>query len=231
MSIRLITFDLDDTLWDNRPVIEGAETAMRDWLSSHAPLLAPLPVEHLWDIRSRLLEEEPSLRHRLSTLRRLTLQHALRGVGYDADQAIELAEGAFQAMLHARHRVTLFPQTLPTLEWLATRYQLGVITNGNADVRRLGLADYFRFALNAEDLGIGKPDPHPFNEALRHAGVTAEQALHVGDSPGDDIAGAQAAGLHAVWFNPLGAPWQGDDPAPRQIRHLAELPELVQRWR
>src|SRR5690606_28751942 len=59
MSIQLITFDLDDTLWDNRPVIEGAETAMRDWLMEHTPALGALPVEHLWAIRGEVLAAEP----------------------------------------------------------------------------------------------------------------------------------------------------------------------------
>ena len=139
MSIQLITFDLDDTLWDNRPVIEGAETAMRDWLMEHTPALGALPVEHLWAIRGEVLAAEPALKHRLSELRRRTLRRALEGVGYAAEDAVDLAEGAFQAMLHARHRITFFPDTVPTLERLAMRYSLGVITNGNADVRRLGL--------------------------------------------------------------------------------------------
>ncbi|AYC34803.1 HAD family hydrolase [Pseudomonas cavernae] len=230
MSIRLITFDLDDTLWDNRPVILGAEAAMRDWLTRHAPLLAALPVEHLWGIRSQLLAAEPALKHRLSELRRRTLLQALQGVGYYPAEAKDLAEGAFQAMLHARHRITLYPDTVSTLELLATRYHLGVITNGNADVRRLGLADYFQFALCAEELGIGKPDPHPFQEALRRVGVSAQQAVHIGDHPGDDIAGARAAGLRAIWFNPEGKEWGDDRPPDAQIRSLGELPALLMNW-
>ncbi|CAD5106335.1 HAD family hydrolase [Zestomonas carbonaria] len=230
MSIRLITFDLDDTLWDNRPVILGAEAAMRDWLALHTPRLAAQPVEHLWTIRSRLVENEPGLRHRLSELRRRTLFHALEGVGYSREEAVALAEGAFQAMLRARHRITFFPETVPTLEALAGRYHLGVITNGNADVRRLGLADYFQFALCAEELGVGKPDPKPFREALKKVGVTAEQAVHVGDHPGDDIRGALDAGLRAIWFNPSGQSWDGEDSPDSEIRSLGELPALLKRW-
>ncbi len=230
MSIRLVTFDLDDTLWDNRPVIEGAEQAMRDWLNRHAPALAEVPVEHLWDIRARLLAERPELRHRLSELRRRTLFSALSEVGYGQEKARELAEGAFQTMLEARHRITFFSDTVPTLEWLAGRYRLAVITNGNADVGRLGLADYFAFALCAEELGVGKPDPHPFQEALRRADVSPEQAVHVGDHPGDDILGAQQAGLRAVWFNPQNRAWEADHRADAEIRSLAELPELLARW-
>lgn len=108
--------------------------------------------------------------------------------------------------LDARHQIELAPEVLPTLEWLANHFTLGVITNGNADVRRLGLADYFRFALCAEELGIGKPDPRPFREALRLAEVTADEAVHIGDHHEDDIFGAQQAGLRAIWYNPSVAP-------------------------
>lgn len=116
------------------------------------------------------------------------------------------------------------------LELLGQRYTLGVVTNGNADVRRLGLADYFDFALCAEDVGIGKPDPAPFLEALRRSGVAASSAVHVGDHPGDDIAGAQRAGLKAVWFNPQGLPWKGSVAPDAQIQRLSQLPGVLARW-
>jgi putative hydrolase of the HAD superfamily len=230
MSIRLITFDLDDTLWDVAPVMHSAEAALRDWLAAEAPRLGPVPIEHLWAIRARLMEADPGLRHRLSELRRRILLHALLDAGYPQGEADGLAELGFQVFLAARHQVQLYPEVHPTLERLAMRYTLGVITNGNADVRRLGLADYFRFALCAEELGIGKPDPHPFRTALKHAGVEAGQAVHIGDHPGDDIAGAKAAGMHAIWFNPNGRTWEGDEAPDREIRSLGELPALLHEW-
>ena len=230
MSIRLITFDLDDTLWDVAPVMHGAEAALRNWLAAEAPRLGPVPIEHLWAIRARLMSADPGLRHRLSELRRRILLHALEEAGYPRHEAGELAELGFQVFLAARHQVQLFPEVHTTLEQLALRYTLGVITNGNADVRRLGLADYFRFALCAEELGVGKPDPHPFHTALQRAGLEATQAVHIGDHPGDDIAGAKAAGLRAIWFNPQGKVWQGDTAPDAQIRNLAELPRLLEHW-
>lgn len=230
MSLRLITFDLDDTLWDVAPVMHGAEASLRDWLAVQAPRLGPVPIEHLWAIRSRLLDGDPDLRHRLSELRRRILFHALIDAGYAQGESRELAERGFQVFLEARHRVELFPDVHQTLERLALRFSLGVITNGNADVRRLGLADYFQFALCAEELGIGKPDPLPFLTALQRAGVAAAQAVHIGDHPGDDIAGARAAGMQAIWFNPQGKPWTGEPEPPVQIASLAELPLLLERW-
>ncbi len=228
MSIALITFDLDDTLWDVTPVMHSAETSLRVWLTEHAPLLGPVPIEHLWAIRQRLMNQDPSLRHRLSELRRRILNLALLEAGYPAHEAKILAEAGFQVFLEARHQVSFFPDVHSTLERLAGQYSLGVITNGNADVHRLGLADYFRFALSAEELGIGKPDPHPFQTALKLAGVSAAQAVHIGDHPSDDIAGAQAAGLRAIWFNPQGKVWTGGTRAHGEIRTLGEIPALLQ---
>ncbi len=231
MTIKLITFDLDDTLWDVTPVMQDAEAALRNWLTLHAPRLGTVTVEHLWTIRSELLDAEPMLKHRLSELRRRILFRALEGAGYQPDEAGVLAEAGFQVFLAARHQVELFAEVHPTLEALANHFQLGVITNGNADVRRLGLADYFQFALCAEELGVGKPDPKPFEAALARAGVAAEHAVHIGDHPSDDIAGAQAAGLRAIWFNPLGRLWEAPSRPDAEIRSLAELPAVLHGWR
>jgi len=231
MSIRLITFDLDDTLWDVRPVLHSAELTLREWLARHTPDLNDFSIEALGAIRRTLLDAQPELRHRISELRRRILCHALEEAGYPRDEACELAEQAFQVFLEARHAVQLFPEVHPTLELLANHYRLGVLTNGNADVRRLGLADYFDFTLCAEELGIGKPDPRPFCEALKRAGVAAEHAVHIGDHPSDDIGGAQRAGMRAIWFNPTGGPWQDDGHPDAIIGNLAELPAVLDRWR
>lgn len=230
-DIRLVTFDLDDTLWEIAPVIHNAEAVLRDWLTRNAPRLGDFPVDALAAIRRLLVEAEPSLRHRISELRRRILLHALHDAGYSREEAGELGEQAFQVYLEARHAVQLFPDVVPTLEHLANHYTLGVLTNGNADVRRLGLADYFQFALCAEELGVGKPDPQPFREALKRAGVDAGQAVHIGDHPGDDIEGAQRAGMRAVWFNPAGREWQHEGAPDAQVRSLRELPALLAGWR
>lgn len=230
MSIKLITFDLDDTLWDTAPVIVSAEAILRDWLAANAPDLGAVPVEHLYAIRERLVQAEPGLKHRISALRRRVLFRALEDVGYSENKARELANEGFEVFLHARHQIDIFPEVQPVLEILRHSYTLGVVTNGNADVRRLGLADYFKFALCAEDLGIGKPDPQPFLEALRQGEVEAHAAVHIGDHPGDDIAGAQRAGLRAIWFNPQGKTWESDNRPDAEIQRLSQLPELLHSW-
>ena len=231
MSIQLITFDLDDTLWDVGSVMRSAEDTLREWLATHAPQLGGVPIEHLWAIRARLLAGEPNLKYRLSELRRRILLLALQEAGYPSAPAEQLAEAGFQVFLEARHQVNLFADVHPTLEHLANYYQLGVITNGNADVRRLGLADYFRFTLCAEELGIGKLLQAQAALAQARAGEGADHPEHLGDHPDDETAGARAAGLRAIWFNPQEKPW-GDTPrADAEVHNLAELPALLASWR
>ncbi|WP_417695358.1 HAD family hydrolase [Pseudomonas sp.] len=230
MTIELITFDLDDTLWDTAPVIASAEAVLRQWLTDNAANLGSVPVEHLFTIREQVLREEPGLKHRISALRRRVLFRALQDAGYDQWQASELADEAFETFLHARHQLEIFPEVQPTLEILANHFALGVVTNGNADVRRLGLADYFKFALCAEDIGIAKPDARLFHEALQRGGATAQTAVHIGDHPGDDIAGAQQAGLRAIWFNPAGKAWDAEHAPDAEVRSLTELPGLLAGW-
>ena len=230
MSIKLITFDLDDTLWETAPAIVSAEAKLREWLAANAPKLGVVTVEHLWEIRSRLIGEDPTFKHRISALRRTVLFHALEDAGYGHAEAHELADQSFEVFLHGRHQLDIFPEVVPTLEILTKSYTLGVVTNGNADVRRLGLADYFAFALCAEDLGIGKPDPAPFVEALKRGNADASQAVHVGDHPGDDIAGAQQAGMRAIWYNPGGKVWEAEKAPDGVISSLTQLPEVLARW-
>lgn len=233
MSIQLITFDLDDTFWHAAPTIDQAEQVLRDWLSLNAPQLGLFSLERLAAYRQHVLARDPELRHRVSTLRRQVLLHALAEAGYSGREAEQTAEQAFQVFLEARHAVQVFPEVRPLLDSLRDGYRLGVLTNGNADVQRLGLGHYFQFALSAEALGVGKPDARPFREALQRAGVQPEQAVHVGDHPVDDINGAQQAGIRAIWFNPSAKPWSTAEHGNRpdaEIRSLAEVSDWVAAW-
>ena len=228
MTIELITFDLDDTLWDTAPVIVRAEAVLRDWLTTHAPKAGALEVADFQALRLRVLTEQPELKHRISALRRRVLFHALQDTGYGDAQ--RLADEAFEVFIEARHALEVFAQAEPTLAALARDYALGVVTNGNADVRRIGLGHHFKFVLCAEDIGIAKPDARLFHEALLRGAVTAGAAVHVGDHPGDDIAGAQLAGMRAVWFNPGGKHWDGDKAPDAEIGCLSELQAVLKQF-
>lgn len=226
--LRLITFDLDDTLWDLRPTLLRAEAELHDWMRANCPELpSRFDRDALMALRLELIGERPELKHRISDLRRESLRLALLRCGREAAEASRLAEAAFEVFIAARHGVEPFAGVEECLEELARDYLLGVITNGNADVFRLGLGRHFRFAISAESIGTSKPDPQPFAAALDAAGVEAMDSLHIGDHPEHDIAGARAAGMRSAWFNPRGREWPGGTPADAEFRMFGELPELV----
>ena len=196
--IRLVTFDLDDTLWSLNGVIERAIAAMNRWLAVHAPAYALVPREEANALHRAALQAQPALAHDVSALRLAVLRATLEHAGEPPARAASLAEGAFAEFLDWRHRVTFFPGALAVLDELRERYTLAALTNGNADYRRLGLDRYFAFGYSAADVGARKPHPTMFRQALARAGVSPPQAVHVGDHPVDDVQGARDAGMGTV---------------------------------
>lgn len=223
--IRLVTFDLDDTLWSVDGVIRRAEASMGAWLRRRAPEYGQLDDAELAAVRHAVVDANPEVLHDISRLRELVLRAALERCGYPPAQAAALAAGAFAEFLDWRHRVEFFPAALDVLAELAGDYTLAALTNGNANFKRLGLDRFFSFGYCAADVGAGKPHPAMFERALEHAGVTAGQAVHVGDHPVDDVQGAAAAGMASVWLN---AGFSDDNPgATVTVAGIAEVPRAV----
>jgi putative hydrolase of the HAD superfamily len=219
-AVAALTFDLDDTLYDNRPVLESAEAATHRWLRRRCPRLAArYDVAMLRSLRRRLAEEQPEISHDYTAVRKLALARAARETGYPE----AVAEEAFQVFFEARQRVTFYADVLPALEALSARFPIAVVTNGNADVSRLGIGHFFRFALTPAQAGAAKPAAAIFHEAARRLGVAPGAVLHVGDDPQADVAGAMAAGLRSAWLNRAGGPWQGPEPPHYEVRSLSEL--------
>lgn len=220
--IRLVTFDLDDTLWSLDGVIERAIAAMNRWLAVRAPAYASVSQDEAAALHRAAVQADPSLAHDLSALRLAVLRSTLEHAGEPSGRAAALAEGAFAEFLDWRHRVTLFPDALAVLGKLRDRYTLAALTNGNADYQRLGLGSYFAFGYSAADVGARKPHPAMFRQALARAGVSAAEAVHVGDHPVDDVQGARDAGMGTVRVD-LGSGGESADTG-ATVTSLAALP-------
>ncbi len=148
--------------------------------------------------------------------------------GVGNKEARHIAADACLVFHDARNRVTFFPGALEVLETLADSYTLGALSNGNADLKRIGIHELFGFHHSAESIGRRKPDPDMFQAALHSAGVQPEQALHVGDHPVEDVDAARRHGFHAVWANLIDLRWPGDlDKPEHHIHHLRELTDLL----
>jgi putative hydrolase of the HAD superfamily len=228
MPLRVVTFDLDNTLWDVEPALLRAEAVQRAWLLEHRPrALAGVETATLTALRRDVLRETPALAHHVSDLRRAVLHALQRRAGYSEADARAGAEAAFAAFLQERHAVELYEEALAVIQSLHGRYRIGALTNGNADIYRTDAGDYFDFAFLAEEVGAGKPAPDLFEAAVVHAGVAAHEIAHVGDSLEHDVRGAKDAGLCCVWFNPNGEPLPEDCYPDAEIRCLTELPAAL----
>ncbi len=203
--IKAITLDLDDTLWPIWPIIARCERVLHSWLSTHAPKAAAMAAspEALRAVRETLNQTRPDLAHDLSALRRESIRLVLTRAGEDP----ALAEPAFEVFFAERQRVELFPDALPALAFLSERFPLVAISNGNADVHRVGLGAYFKAALSARAFGVAKPDPRIFHAAAQAAGVDASEVLHIGDDAHLDGVGALNAGMQVAWVNREQQPW------------------------
>lgn len=229
--IRLLTFDLDNTLWETEPVVAAAERRLLEWFAEHAPLfLQRLDADARRALRHEVLTANPALRHSVTALRLAIMELGLRRAGYSEDHAQALARQGFEVFLEARHALTFFPHAEALLQQLSSQYILATISNGNADVRRLGLDRYFKVLVSADEIGLSKPDPAPFLAALERAGAEPNETLHIGDHPVDDIQGAQTVGMHTLWFNRLGLEWPDLARPHGEVRCLSEIPGFLQKY-
>ncbi|MGD8497918.1 MAG: HAD family hydrolase [Chromatiales bacterium] len=228
MDIRCITFDLDDTLWAIAPVIMRAEQRVYDWLDRHYPLItAGHSLQTLIEQRTAYMREYPDLHHDLTRLRKQWLGHVAEAAGYEP----ALAEPAFEVFWEARNQVEVFPEALDALDALGSVYRIGAITNGNADVHRIGIGHHFDFVLYAAGVGAAKPHRDIFLAALEHTGLDAAEVVHVGDDPACDVMGAAAVGMRTVWVNSAGRDWDGPGMEPDAvISGLGELEAVLSGW-
>ena len=224
--IRLITFDLDDTLWDVRPALEAAEAAQWSYLNARFPSLAlgATSPEQIADHRRTLLEDKPELMHHISLFRQSFIERLLQHHGVPGGEAESAASEAFGAFLSQRHKVVLYANAQSVLNTLGRQFQLGALTNGNADVRKTQIGSCFDYAWRAEEFGVSKPDRALFHQAFEQAGVSADEVIHVGDCHDNDVSGAANAGAQAIWYNPAG---ETSSVAHAVIRHLRELPDAI----
>lgn len=219
--IRAITLDLDDTLWPIRPVIERAEERLRAWLGEQYPrVVERFTLEAAQAQRDAVALEFHDRAHDLAFLRRETLRRMGEHAGYHSID-VEAAAAAFDA---ARNEVDLYPDVMPALIALRRHYRLVAVTNGTACLERIGIHDLFDACINACSAGAPKPARQIFDAAIAAARVGPAEAIHVGDQPHADVAGARAAGLAAAWINREGRQWPGDLALPDTIvRDLHEL--------
>ena len=226
--IRIVTFDLDDTLWDVSAVMIKANLALYQWLQSHAPAFTTrYQIEDFDTLRKQVVKEHPEWAHSVTAIRLGVLRKGLSASGYSGESLERLIKQAFACLLKARNQVEFFQHALEMIRELHPHYQLGALSNGNADIEQVGLGDLFDFSFNADQVGTAKPDPLMFNQMLKLTGVKPHQVIHVGDHPEHDIQGAQRAGIYTLWVNLNNDLWPGGKPPDLEVSCLSEIPKAI----
>lgn len=228
-AVKAICFDLDNTLWEIEPVLARAERILADWLERRYPNIpAAFTPADVLRVREALVAERPDQAHDFTFLRRETLKRVAASVGFDADTAAAIAHEAFALWHSARNEVTPYTEVVPALGRLRGRFRLATLSNGNADLARIGLAHHFDVMLHAATLGCAKPDARSYARLADALTLRPAEILFVGDEPHADVVGPRTAGMQTVWVNRGGVVWPGTLPAAdASISDLTELEALL----
>lgn len=227
MALTTIGFDADDTLWHNERFFRLTEARFTEMLGEHAPAE---------DVSRRLLEAEKRNLH-------------LYGFGIKGftlsmiETAVEVTDGrvsnaAIRQILEAgremlRHPVEILPQERETLEALAGRYRLVMITKGDLfDQERKLAASGLGELFNAVEI-VSDKNAATYQRIFTRHGDGPERAMMVGNSVKSDIVPAIEAGSWGVHV-PYEITWameHADAPVEhprfRRMLHLGELMSVV----
>jgi putative hydrolase of the HAD superfamily len=198
---KAISFDLDDTLYDNHPVMKKAEADFITHLNKTYPELAELTA-HQWGLyKKHLATEFPALKEDVSQWRVEILKRIMVIFGIQEYKAIEFAQDAFAEFLRLRSDFVVPESSVKLLATLSEHYPVIAITNGNVDTDKINLSDKFQFILKAGDGLKAKPEGDLFTKAAHILDIAVTDILHIGDHLISDVYGAENNGAQAVWFN------------------------------
>ncbi|WP_299810453.1 HAD-IA family hydrolase [uncultured Shewanella sp.] len=201
-AFEAISFDLDDTLYDNRPIIRKAEASLQQFLHQSYPKSAKWQFDDWRKLKLALFKESPELRHDTSIARLAMLERGLTLLGYDKQTAKVGAKAGLEHFALHRSDFKVSDEVVELLTQLKQKYRLIGITNGNVDHQRIGLGDILEFVLHPGHGYKQKPSAEMFDLAAKKLDLPLASILHVGDSAKSDVYGARRAGCQAVWLNP-----------------------------
>ena len=222
VPITTILFDLDDTLFDHMGTARAALAAT----AAGRPTLHVVPVEMLYQHYSELLEELHPLvmTGRISYLDARQQRFARLLAPYEpAASGAEAAQLAEQHYGHYQQLRRPLAGALALLQALKPAYKIGIVTNNRTaeqqeKLRHLGMSHLVDALITSEDVGVLKPDPAIYQQALQRLGATPAETVMVGDNWQADVVGALAVGIRPVWLNRLGVA--------RPLPEVAELTSL-----
>ncbi|WP_317129218.1 YjjG family noncanonical pyrimidine nucleotidase [Formosa sediminum] len=204
-NIKDVFFDLDHTLWDfekNSSLtfkkifeVNQLDIDLEVFLETYVPV----NLNYWSKFRNGEVDKDALRFGRLND----TFEALKRPV--KSDLVYKLSDDYIAYLSSFNH---LFEDTITVLNYLQTKYDLHIITNGFQDVQHSKLISsninhYFKTVTNSEQAGVKKPHPNIFNFALNQANAEVETSIMIGDNLEADILGAKNVGLKAIYFNQI----------------------------
>lgn len=199
-KITAMSFDLDDTLYENHSYILKAERALLTFLQQHNSLGISTDSQYWRRHKQAVLANHPELHSDMGQLRKQTLTRGLAELGHSGQQLSTAVNDAFNFFYHQRSNFKVSNQVCELLDILAARLPLVAITNGNVNLAQIGIADYFQQSYHASLARPMKPAIAMFQAAHQYLQRPAAEILHVGDNLGKDVLGAKRAGFSSAWY-------------------------------
>lgn len=200
-KIRVLSFDLDNTIYDCQSVLTRAENWLTDYLCEKFSLGGECKEYAFWaKIKAELLRENNELANDVGYLRALSLVEAFRRLKMPLKGGIDEAMEYVDLFVSHRSDGYVSPQVHDLMGRLCSRYRLIAVSNGNLDARRLGVSHYFEYDVRPRMHELKcKPHQDMFCRAIELMGVTKDEVLHVGDDPYTDVYGAVSNGIACAW--------------------------------
>lgn len=195
-----MSFDLDDTLYDNHAYMLKAEQKLISFLQQHNPPETTTDSQYWRQHKLAVLDANPQLHSDMGQLRRQTLIRGLAQLGHKGQQLNKAVEEAFAFFYHQRSNFKVSSEVCKILDNLAAQVPLVAITNGNVNLSQIGIAEYFQTSYHANLTLPMKPNSNMFNAAQQFLHCQAGEILHVGDNLHKDIQGAKLAGFSCAWY-------------------------------
>ena len=212
-EIKAISFDLDDTLYSNRPVMLAIEKKMIIYFANLAVIKRKQSVQHpildhqFWlPFRHQAISKQPDLVNDVVLVRLVTYRLGFISLGLTESIAELQAKAALDYFIALRSNFIVPEQSKTLLANLSSKYPLIAISNGNVDTNALGISHYFQHVYHAGWQTNGtllkqKPVSDMFDLACQQLAIKPSQLLHVGDCGYADIQGALLAGCQTAWLS------------------------------
>jgi HAD superfamily hydrolase (TIGR01549 family) len=198
--IQAITFDLDDTLYENTSVIINAERSLLEFMHNQYPATKHV-AKNFWRARQNIyLLANPLLKNDMGKLRRLSLESGFMALGLSGNELKTATTECFEHFYFQRSNFILNRNIHSLLETLSKELPLIALTNGNVNLQQIGLEKYFSACFKASMELPMKPHKAMFDAAQAHLKIPHENILHVGDNLPKDIYGALRAGYQTAWY-------------------------------